>query len=347
MKIPNRGKGFQVKELLFNRSVYRLHIAVVAPGPIGDAFVGGAESFHRGAKPIPRFILPIAADELRAVIGLEFQGLQIDSAGLQVVGQQPGKQTGVVGGFLLGIGQEHHAAADFAGGKLVPRQPEGLPLRPGMGNIRQVLGIHRNLSKQPPAAFDAGQVFFLLMRFSSFLDQPMVPQHPADRLMGTGQTMLVHQPTSPHKGISFSQGHDPAFEGGRDLVGTGFGDSRQFLQAGQAFLPVAVQPLANSFGGGLEGPGGRLDSLLQGESDQTQPQFKLVSSVLHPYNLFRESKWFTVHRRPFSARFFERKQNAGRVSVFQGPVFLDAILEPQCRRLGVPPALVHKAMTRR
>ncbi len=68
-------------------------------------------------------------------------------------------------------------------------------------------------------------------------------------LMGTRQAMLADHPAGVQEGIAFSQRYDLAFEGRRNLVGTGFGDSRQFLQAGQTFLPIAVQPLADGLGG--------------------------------------------------------------------------------------------------
>jgi len=45
---------------------------------------------------------------------------------------------------------------------------------------------------------------------------------------------------------------------------------RLFLRAGQTFLPVAVQPLADGFGDGPKRPGGGLDAVLLGELDQTQ-----------------------------------------------------------------------------
>ena len=337
MEVSNGREVFQVKKLLLDRPVHGLDIAVITPGFDRDTFVPGPESLHDGSKPIPRFILSKAADELRAVIGLNFQFPHVDAAGLQMAAQKPGKQTGIVSGFLVGIGQEHHAAADLTGGKLIARQAQGLPLRPVMGDIDQVLGIYRKLSKQLPVPFDMGQVLFLLVLFSSFLDQAIVFEDPADGLMGARQAVLSDQPTGPHEGISCSQGYDLPLEGGRDLVRTGFGNPWQFLQTGQTFLPEAAQPLADGLRRGLKRPGGRLDAVLLGESDHPQAQFKLVSFVFHAYNLFIESKRFTEHTRPFfGTGFFERKQNAERVSVFQVQVFLGVILEPQYRRLGAP-----------
>lgn len=174
---------------------------------------------HDGFKPIPGSVLPSTADEFRAVVSLAPEPFHFDADGPEVAQEQADQEVGIGGALFLAIGQKHHAAADLAGGKLVSRQAQGLSLRPGMEDIAKVLGIHGNLSEELPGRFDLGQVLFLFVLFSSFLNESAVSQDAADDLMGAGQAMLPAQAAGTHEGELFSQRNDFSFEGGVDLVG--------------------------------------------------------------------------------------------------------------------------------
>ena len=64
-----------------------------------------------------------------------------------MVAEDLNKQTGIRGGLLIGIGQEHQPAANFSGGELVFGQLQGFHLGPVMGDILQILGIDGNLAQ--------------------------------------------------------------------------------------------------------------------------------------------------------------------------------------------------------
>jgi len=102
MKILQAGKIFQIVELIFDSTMNGLHVAVVAPGLDGNAFVNGSQASHGLFEAVAGAVLAGAADELRAVVGLELQGFKVDPAGFQVTGDDPGEQAGVGRGFFLG-----------------------------------------------------------------------------------------------------------------------------------------------------------------------------------------------------------------------------------------------------
>ena len=209
------------------------------------------------------------------------------------------KQAGIVGGFLVGIAQEHGAAVDLACGKLDVGQLEGLHLRPVVDDVLEVLGIDRKLSKELPVLFERREVFFLFVFFASFFDQSVGLQDTSDGVMGTGQVMFALEAFGSHEGVLFSQPDDLLFERWGDFMGAGQRDPRQFIESGQPFLLIAHQPFPHGFGGGIEGSGGGLDAVLLSKAYHPQPTFELVSVAFHAYNLIIVAKRFYVHTRPF------------------------------------------------
>jgi len=341
VEVPDGGEVLQVEEFGFDGSVDGFDIAVVAPGPDGDSFVDGSETLDGFLEAIAGAILPVAADEFGAVVGLDFDPLQVNPTGLQMVQEEVGEQAGVVGGFFPGIGQEHHAGADFPGGELDVGQAQGLHLGPVMGDILEVFGIDGQLPKELPVLFDFGQVFLFLMLLSSFLNQSIVLQDATDGLMGTGQRVFEDQPPGSHEGESFSQADNLLFQGTGDLMGTGFGDAGQFVESGQAVLVVPAEPFSDGPGGGVEGPGGGLDAFLAGEPDQAEAKIELVSGLFHAYNLFSKAEGFCDHVRPFPRRRdVGNNHDAGRAFYCQG--FLRDVLDLLYLRQGVPPAHIFR-----
>ena len=102
MEVLEAGEVFQVIEFVFDSTVDGLHVAVIAPSLDGDAFVDSSKDRHSLFKAVAGAVLAGAADELRAVVGLELQGFDVDSAGFQVAGDDLSEQAGVGGGFFLG-----------------------------------------------------------------------------------------------------------------------------------------------------------------------------------------------------------------------------------------------------
>ena len=94
-------------------------IAVITPCLGWDSPVRGPESFDNGFKSIPCAILPEATDKFTAVVGLDDQQRHFNAALSQMLTDDPDKQTGIVGGFLLGIAQKHQPAAYLSGSELV------------------------------------------------------------------------------------------------------------------------------------------------------------------------------------------------------------------------------------
>jgi hypothetical protein len=295
VEVRDGGEVLQVEELFFDGPVDGFDVAVVAPGPDGDSFMDTVKSLNGFLEAVSGLILSPTADEFGAVVGLDFHALQRDTTVPQMVQEDLGEQAGVVGGLFVGIGQEHHSGADFAGGVLVFWQSKGLHLGPVVGDIPEFFGIDGQLPEELPVLLDLGQVLLFLVLFSPFMDQAEVFQDPADGLMGTGQLMFEDQPSGPHEGESFSQANDLLFQGPGDLVGTEFGDPGQFVESGQTVFTVTSEPFSDGPWGGMEGPGGGLDALLSGEKDQAEAKIELVSGLFHAYNLFSKAERFCDH----------------------------------------------------
>ena len=85
--------------------------------------------------PIAASILPEAADELRAVVGLELDQFEVYAAVSQVFAQQAGKQTGAGRALFIAEAQKHQPASDFSSGKLVFGQRQTFHLGPVMRDI--------------------------------------------------------------------------------------------------------------------------------------------------------------------------------------------------------------------
>lgn len=82
-------KVLKVVKFIFYSSVYRLDIAIVAPGPGGNPFMFGPEAANSRLEAVTSPILSEAADEFAAIVGLKLDLLQIDTAVPQVLAKQP------------------------------------------------------------------------------------------------------------------------------------------------------------------------------------------------------------------------------------------------------------------
>ena len=131
-----------------------------------------------------------------------------------------------------------------------------------MGDIVQVFGIDGNLSKERPVSFEVSEAFFALLFFTPFSGQSVVFEDSGDGLMGTGQVVFLLESLGAHKGELFSEPDDFPFECDGDFMGAGQGYSGQFIQSGQSFLLIALQPFADGFWGGMEGACGGFDAVL-------------------------------------------------------------------------------------
>src|SRR5713226_1930699 len=92
----------------------------------------------------------MAADELRAVVGLPDQVAERDAATIEVLLNAGGEDGTGGGGTALGEGPEQQAAAHLAGGVFDRREIEGLGLRPVAGDIVEVFGVGGGLLKDAP-----------------------------------------------------------------------------------------------------------------------------------------------------------------------------------------------------
>ena len=124
---------FQIEELVFDEAVNGLDVALIGVGGGGDALVLAVAERGRETGTMTEII--VAANELRAVVGLPDQMAQIDAVAIQVA-LDAGGEDGAGGGAAAGSeGQKQQAAADFASGVLHQRQSEALGLRPEARDI--------------------------------------------------------------------------------------------------------------------------------------------------------------------------------------------------------------------
>jgi len=101
-------------------------------------------------------------------------------------------------------------------------------------------------------------------------DQAVFAPDPTNGGRAAGQLMPEPQAFGTHEGILLSQGDEALFQGRGDALRAMLGDARQVVEAGEAFLTVAAEPLADGLGGGGEGRCGGLDPVPAGVLHQTQ-----------------------------------------------------------------------------
>ena len=112
------GEGFQVKELVFDEAMDGFHVALVGVSGGGNAHVLGAEVGDGGGEVGTGAVGLQLADELRTVVGLPGEGLEVDATALQVELNAAGEQFAGLGGASRSESEELQAGADLAGGVL-------------------------------------------------------------------------------------------------------------------------------------------------------------------------------------------------------------------------------------
>src|SRR5260370_29456292 len=139
----------------------------------------------------------MAADELRAIVGLPDQVAQRDAATGEVL-LDAGDEGGAGGrGEALGKGPEQQLAAHLAGGVLDGGEVEGLSLGPVAGDIVEILGVGGDLLKDAPGGLDVGEVLFALIFALAFFQQTALAPAAFQGTMAEGEIELANEPASP------------------------------------------------------------------------------------------------------------------------------------------------------
>ena len=135
-------------------------------------------------------------------------------------------------------------------------------LWPQFRDVIQILGIHRDLLKQPPLLLDGSEIILRFVFASLLFEQSLLPPDAPQRLFTQCQLIVAFDAAS-------SPGREFLFEpNGLALLSWGNGSSR--LLRSSALIPqsritlllIPTQPFTDRLGGGAEDSGYRLDPLL-------------------------------------------------------------------------------------
>ncbi len=117
-EVSAAGEGFQVKELVFDEAMDGFDVALVSVSGRGNADMLGAEVGDGGGEVGARTVGLQLADELRSVVGLPGEMLQVDATALQMDLDALGEERTGLGRAPGGKGDELPAGANFASGVL-------------------------------------------------------------------------------------------------------------------------------------------------------------------------------------------------------------------------------------
>jgi hypothetical protein len=192
-----------------------------------------------------------------------------------------GEQGAGAGRTARGVGQELQPAAHLARRVLDSGQAAPFHLRPVMRDIAKVLGIGGDLLERPPGSFEGRQVLLALIFSPALFDQPVLVPDALHGQVRKGQIPFALESLRAEGGKSATQRQDLACQFAGDLVRAGARSARELLQPFQTLGPITAYPLADGGHGGGEGPGGILEAVLAGVSDQAEA---IIKSVLHVTN---------------------------------------------------------------
>ncbi len=105
-----------------------------------------------------------------------------------------GREAGAGGSGAAGSkSQELQAAAHLTGGILHDGRIGGLGLGPVVGDIVQILGVGRDLLKEPLGGFEGGQILLALIFFAAAVDQAVCVPDAFQGAMARGKIEFVNE----------------------------------------------------------------------------------------------------------------------------------------------------------
>ncbi len=163
------------------------------------------------------------AVELAAQIGAHLDLGQVEAVGAEVREDAGRGERGVGFRAVGGVGEEERAGGFVADRVLERGQRLRLQLRPVVGNIGEILGVHLQATERRVGGLDGVQIGFAAVLAGPRADEFFVPQDAVRGAFADGQLEPVHQAPRAEAGRFFPRGDDEFFLRGAGAAGLAVG----------------------------------------------------------------------------------------------------------------------------